>query len=94
MVEIIWSGPALRDLEQILTHIAKDSPYYASKTVDEIIGITTTLKYFPKSGRIVPEYRNTRMREIFYKAYRVIYEILPQQVQIVTIIHGSRLLPH
>jgi len=43
-------------------------------------------------GRIVPEYGNDDIREILYRDYRIIYEIINGEIYIITVIHGSRRL--
>jgi len=43
-------------------------------------------------GRIVPEYGNDDIREILYRDYRIIYEIINGEIYINTVIHGSRRL--
>jgi len=50
------------------------------------------LEQFPKLGRIVPEYNNPDLREVIYKNYRIIYLIKRQQLEIISVIHGSRKL--
>ncbi len=50
------------------------------------------LKKFPKIGRIVPERQNPLIREIIYKGYRIIYREINHQIEILTIIHSSKLL--
>lgn len=40
----------------------------------------------------MPEAHDDNVREIFYKRYRIIYETKGDHVEILTIIHGSRLL--
>ncbi|MGD8595151.1 MAG: type II toxin-antitoxin system RelE/ParE family toxin [Gammaproteobacteria bacterium] len=41
-------------------------------------------------GRHVPEAERQDVRELLYKDYRIIYRIKPEQVDILTVIHGSR----
>ena len=60
--------------------------------VDEIIGIVETLQTQPKMGRVVPELKQTQIREHFIYSYRIIYEIKDEQLHILGVIHGRRLL--
>ena len=46
----------------------------------------------PKLGRVVPELRKEHIRELFLYSYRLIYELHEQEIQIIAVIHGSRLL--
>jgi toxin ParE1/3/4 len=90
--KIIWSPRAANNLEHICDYIAKDSEYYASLVAKRIIAIVEALPRFPYSGRIVPEYQETNLREKIYKHYRIIYRIKEESIEIVAIYHGARLL--
>ncbi len=41
-------------------------------------------------GRPVPEADREDIRELIFQGYRIIYRTKPDQVQIITVIHGSR----
>ena len=43
-------------------------------------------------GRKVPEYNDPKLREIIYKNYRIIYLVKNIQLEIISVIHGSRKL--
>ncbi len=90
--KIIWSPRAANNLEDICNYIAKDSEYYASLVAKRIIAILEAIPQFPYSGRIVPEYQDTNLREKFYKHYRIIYRIKEYAIEIVAIYHGAGLL--
>jgi len=93
MSRIVWMPSALDDLKSIRDYIAKDSEYYASKFLDGVFDKAERLVEFPLSGRIVPELGNPSVREIIYGSYRIIYEISNNNVFVLTVIHGMRLLP-
>jgi toxin ParE1/3/4 len=46
----------------------------------------------PRLGRVVPELGQQNIRERFVYSYRVIYEIQPEALHILAVIHGKRLL--
>ena len=50
------------------------------------------LEKFPKFGRKVPEYNNSNLREILHKNYRIIYLVKETHLEIISVIHGSRIL--
>jgi len=54
--------------------------------------IWNNLEQFPRSGRIVPEIRHDDIREVILQSYRIIYRVHPDEVEILTIHHGARLL--
>ena len=53
-------------------------------------GITEKLEDFLEMGRIVPEIDDPNVRELFVYSYRLIYEINPDGLEILAIIHGKR----
>ena len=85
-----WSGPAKRDLKKIYDYIAQDSKYYAKSVVQNIVDKSESLELFPKVGRLVPEINDPDVREIFIYSYRLIYEVKPNRVGILAIVHGRR----
>ena len=95
MVRTRWAGQALRDLDEIRRWIARDSPRQAERSVRGIRRATESLKRFPSSGRIVPEWHDDRFREVIHAPWRIVYRYEPSDdtVLIVTVIHSSRELP-
>ncbi len=85
-----WSGPAKRDLKKIYDYIAEDSKYYARNVVQNIVDKSESIEQFPRAGRVVPEINDPNVREIFIYSYRLIYEIKPNSVGILAIVHGKR----
>jgi plasmid stabilization system protein ParE len=53
---------------------------------------TGRLAGHPRSGRVVPELGQDLVREVLLGSYRIIYRLLDDEVQIITIHHGARLL--
>jgi len=92
MVKIKWSEDSIEVLKDICQYIAQDSPYYAKIFNDRIFEMVEHLETFPNMGRSVPESDDTNVREIIYKGYRIIYQVRNDYLEIITIIHGSRLL--
>ncbi len=90
--QIEWSPRAAANLEEICNYIGKDSEYYAALFSQRIIALIKTIPQFPTSGRIVPEYKNERLREKIYENYRIVYRIKEERIEIVAICHGARLL--
>jgi len=89
---VSWSPEALEDVDSIAAYIAKDSPFYASAVVQKILDVAQSLSNFPNVGPIVPEIGEPEFRERFVYSYRVIYRVSAEQVLIVAVVHGRRLL--
>jgi toxin ParE1/3/4 len=72
---VVWSPRALDDVDSIASYISRDSTAYASAVVAKIIRATRTLKRFPFSGRVVPEFETESIWERFVYSYRIIYQV-------------------
>ncbi|ELI5382506.1 type II toxin-antitoxin system RelE/ParE family toxin, partial [Vibrio parahaemolyticus] len=55
MAEIIWTEPALSDLNDIAEYIALENIVAAKQLVQTIVSKVERLEAFPESGRIPPE---------------------------------------
>lgn len=91
-LEVKWSPEAIEDLESIAEFIARDSEYYARAVVTEILSVSNNVREFPLIGRVVPEVGNEHIRERFIYSYRLVCRVEPEQILIVAVIHGKRLL--
>lgn len=90
MIAVRWSDPALEDMEGIRDYIAKDSPLYARRFIEQIFDHAEKLNNFPKMGRLVPEADRDDIRELIYQGYRIIYLLTSELAEIITVVHGSR----
>jgi toxin ParE1/3/4 len=85
--EVIWTTSARNELDDIVGYIAKDAPLSALACLEEVLATADTLA---KRGRMVPELQNPRIRELFIKHYRLLYEIEDRAVYVLGLIHGAR----
>ena len=90
MTKVVWTEPAIADLQAIVDFVARDSDLYASTIAERIVGRVERLAHFPESGRMVPEARSTSIRELIVGPYRVMYRARAGLVEILAIIHGAR----
>ena len=88
-----WTETAIANLQAIRDYVARDSPGYAQVMVDRIIGRTQLLASLPMLGAEVPEYRDASIRELLEHPYRIVYRVMPHQIDVVAVIHGSRRIP-
>ena len=89
---LIWSREALDDVDTIAEYIDRDSPYHARRVAQELFSIAAMVADQPKLGRVVPELNDGNVRERFLYSYRLIYEIRHDELHILAVIHGRRLL--
>lgn len=92
-MQLIWTQEALNQLIAIEDFISVDSPLRAHKFVDDIIGYAgTILEETPSAGRMVPEIKNVGIRELIFKKYRIVYRINKNNIEILTVFEGHKLL--
>jgi len=90
--KLIWSPAARDDLRDIVRFIARDNPQRAESFGYELMRRTDILHDHPEAGRIVPEYRKARIREIIYRPYRIVYRLDIERglVEIARVWHAAR----
>ena len=93
MVKVVWTDSAISDLDAIGEYIAKDSIRYAEITVSELFEAVDILEEFPKSGSIVPEFNNQKIRQLVRGNYRIVYLIVDEfRIDILTVHNCARLI--
>ena len=92
-MKVVWSPLAIDRASEIAEYIAKDKPSAAENWVNTVFSKVALLKSSPEIGRIVPDIKNDRFRELIYGNYRIIYRIEKKQISILTIRHGKQILP-
>ena len=93
MAILNWTPQAALDLTHISEFIGKDSPKYASITINKIRNLAKQLLHHPYSVRKVPETNQIDLREIILGNYRIIYKIISEsRIDIVTVHHSAKRL--
>lgn len=64
MAEIIWTEPALSDLNDIAEYVALENIVAAKQLVQTIFSNVERLQTFPEPGRIPPELEHLNYREV------------------------------
>ena len=92
MGKVRWTNRARNDLQAIHEYIAVDNPTVAFRVVWRIASAAERLSRFSLSGRIVPEYESSGVRELVVRPYRIAYRLVGEDVRILKIHHGARVL--
>ncbi len=92
-MKVYWTLNAISHLTNIYEYIGQNSQTYAARMVDKITRRSEQIAHLQESGRKVPEFNADDVRELIEKPYRIIYRIKPNQIDILAVIHGARLLP-
>lgn len=92
MVELIWSEPALQDLDTIADYIALDKPDAARRLVEHVFSKVDALKRFPRRGSCPPELPGMPYRQLVIPPCRVFYRIDRKKILILHVMRGEQLL--
>lgn len=90
MARLIWTEPALRDLETIAEYIALDKPDAAQRYVTKVFAAVERLSQFPKSGSIPCEISNLPYRQIVIPPCRVFYRYDKDYVFIIFVMRSEQ----
>jgi toxin ParE1/3/4 len=93
VAQVIWTEPALSDLNEIAEYIALDNFNAAAHLVQEVFSTVERLEQHPKPDRRPPELeRKTRYREIIVGPCRIFYRVESDKVYILYVMRGERKL--
>jgi toxin ParE1/3/4 len=91
MARIIWTEPALQDLDEIADYISLDKPAAARRFVQRVFERIEQLGIHPKSGSVSAELKGTPYRQIVIPPVRIFYRSQTEVVYIVYVMRGERL---
>ena len=89
-MKVVWSDPAIEDLQAIRDYIARDSEHYASRFVIRLLETVDLLQNSPDLGQVVLELEHDDIRQVVYLNYRILYRREAHRVLILAVIHVSR----
>ena len=92
MAEIVWSEPALADLDAIADYIALENPVAAAELVKRVFSHVEQLMEHPDSGSRPQELARSRYRQIVELPCRVFYRHAGHKVFILHVMRSERLL--
>ena len=92
MARLIWTEPAMAELEAIAEYIALDKPDAAMRYVQRVFAAVERLARFPKSGARVPELPHLPYRQVVVTPCRVFYRFEGEDILIVFVLRGEQRL--
>jgi len=92
MAGVIWTEPALADLEAIADYIAVENPAAAGEFVRRVFAHIVKLEQHPHLGPVPPELEESRYRQIVEPPCRVFYRQQGKKVFILHVMRSERLL--
>lgn len=90
MAELIWTGPALSDLNDIAEYIALENPSAARSLVQLVFSIVERLERHPTSGKVPSELEGKRYREVVCGPCRVFYRHTKGRVFVLYVMRSER----
>ena len=92
MAQLIWTEPALLDLNEVAEYIALNDPAAASNYVKEVFNRVERLELYPNSGKRPAELPRTPYREVVVPPCRIFYRVEEDSVFILHVMRSERLL--
>ena len=93
MKRLRWSQRAADDLQEIGAYIGGDSRVAARRWLERLRERAVRASFAPRAGRVVPELGRDDVREVFLKSYRLLYQVLPDGIAMLTVFEGHRSFP-
>lgn len=90
MARVIWTEPALQDLDEIADYISLDKPAAANQFVQRVFERIERLTTHPKSGSVPAELKGTQYRQLVVAPVRIFYRVQNEVVYIVYVMRGER----
>ena len=92
MAEVIWTEPALSDLDAIADYIALNNGDAARALVARVFAHVEQLRRFPASGSRPPELPGRRYRQIVEPPCRVFYRVDRRKVFVLHVMRAEQRL--
>lgn len=90
MAEVIWTSPALNDLNDIAEYIALSNLSAAKKLTQKIFDKISRLESHPESGKRPQELVNLNYREVNVNPCRIFYKVDSDKVYILHVMRQER----
>jgi toxin ParE1/3/4 len=90
MAEVIWTEPALSDLDSIADYIALDNPNAAKAMVARVFRHVGQLSTHPSSGSRPRELQGQRYRQIVEQPCRIFYRVEKSRVYVVRVMRTEQ----
>ncbi|NOT53854.1 MAG: type II toxin-antitoxin system RelE/ParE family toxin [Deltaproteobacteria bacterium] len=89
MAGLIWTEPALSDLDAIADYIALENPEAARGMVQRVFQHVEQLATYPESGARPRELRGSRYRQVVEPPCRIFYRHDGQRVFVLYVMRGE-----
>jgi toxin ParE1/3/4 len=90
VAQVIWTEPALQDLDEIADYISLDKPDAAKRLVQRVFARVEQLNSHPESGSVPAELKRGKYRQLVIPPIRLFYRQQNDFVFIVFVMRGER----
>ena len=90
MAQLVWTEPALSDLNEIAEYIALENPSAARAFVRRVFSAVERLELHPKSGKKPQELEGKRYREVVCSPCRIFYRFTRGEVLVLYVMRSER----
>lgn len=90
MAEVIWTEPALANIDDIAEYIALHNIKAAKELVQRIFSKVERLEEFPESGKVPIEIENLNFREVIVPPCRIFYRVKDRNIYILHVMRQER----
>ena len=92
-IRVEFAQSARDDLHEMMAwYASQDAPEVGRRLATEVIDRVRQLETFPDSGRVVPEFDTTWLRELEHPPFRIVYRRDELSVTIVRVWRSERLM--
>jgi plasmid stabilization system protein ParE len=92
MAEVVWTEPALADLDAIADYISLDNPAAAAALVQRVFAHVEQLEAHPESGSRPVELGRSRYRQIVEPPCGVLYRYDGERAYVLFVMRAEQLL--
>jgi addiction module RelE/StbE family toxin len=92
-MKVFWTPDAKLRLREIEAYIAKNSPTAGRDMAIRLIRRSLELEHPPLLGKRLTRYAQADIRELLERPYRLIYRVMADRIEIVTVMHHRQLMP-
>lgn len=86
-MQIVWTGQAISDLEEIEQYIEQERPSAARRVAAQLVSSVEHLAEFPQLGKPGPR---PEMRSLVIPPYVISYRVRSRHLEILSVWHGRR----
>ena len=92
MARVIWTEPALADLDAIADYVAIENPGAARGLVRRVFSRVEQLEQHPQLGPVPEELEDSRYRHLTEPPCRIFYRVQADSVFIIHLMRSERLI--